>query len=74
MEKCPEENCHIRSLDRKQSPANQKKDLIVVTRHAVYPEEYHSIYFIKCNKCGLNFEVKEDPGFHTPQYEYPSGI
>jgi hypothetical protein len=74
MEKCPEESCNIRLLDRRQNPYNQKEDLITVTERRVFQDEYYSIYYIKCNKCGHNFGVTEDPGYHSPQYSYPNGI
>lgn len=71
MKQCPDEKCNIRLLDRRQNPYNQKDNLIMVEEYRVYKEEYYSIYFAKCNKCGIEFEVKEDPGYHTPQYSYP---
>jgi len=74
MKKCPEEICNVRLLDGRQSPENQKENFITVTGYEVFQEKYYSIYYIKCNKCGLDFEVMEDPGFHTPQYNYPLGI
>jgi hypothetical protein len=73
-DKCPEEICNVRLLDHRQSPYNQKDDLIKVEDHIVYKEEYYSIYYINCNKCGRRFGIKEDPGYHTPVYDYPDGL
>ena len=72
--KCPEEKCNVRLLDYRQNPYNQKEDLITVEEKRVYQEEYYSIYYIKCNKCGNSFGIKEDLGYHTPTYDYPNGI
>ena len=74
MEKCPEQTCNIRSLDHRQNPYNQANDMIFVEGKTVYQEEYYSVYYITCGKCGLKFSVKEDPGYHTPTYTYPSGV
>jgi hypothetical protein len=72
MENCPEKACNIRSLNHRQNPYNQAKDLIIVEGKTVYQEEYYSIYSITCGKCGQKFSVKEDPGYHTPTYSYPT--
>lgn len=71
--KCLGGDCPILKLRSEYSPHTyQNQGLIKVVAQKVYQEEYYTAYTIACSKCGKEFSVTEDVGYHFPTYQYPS--